>query len=228
MKAKILVVLVLVSLFFIGCVSTKNVPITDSCADDLKNHTVACSDWAAPDFSAHSTGKAVTGNMFGLVGSAIAASSMIKEGNRIVIENGVEDPADYIAEQLMVGLAARYQFNPIDGYTARVESDEVEHISSLYKDADYVLDVRTVSWQTLPGSVGNRYRVSYSSKLRLIDTNQSAVVAEGFCDKSPKQKDPQFSYDELMGNSAEGLKRQLKAKADYCVDHFKREVFMIQ
>jgi hypothetical protein len=228
MKVKILAVLILVSLFFVGCVSTKNIPITDNCANDLKNHTVACSDWETPDFSAYSSGKAMTGGMFGVIGGAIAANSMISEGNKIISENGVEDPADYIAERLMSGLAAQYQLNQVNTNRTTVENDDVEHISSLYKDADYVLDVRTVNWQTLPGNVGNRYRVIYSSKLRLIDTSERAVVAEGFCYKAPKQKDPQYSYDELMGNNAEGLKNQLKAKADYCVDHFKKNVFMMQ
>jgi hypothetical protein len=170
----------------------------------------------------------MAGGMFGLIGGAIAANSMISEGNKIISQNGVEDPADYIGEQLMSGLAAQYQLNQVNANKTTVESDDIEHISSLYKDADYVLDVRTVSWQTLPGNVGNRYRVVYSSKLRLIDTNERTVVAEGFCYKAPKQNDPQFSHEELIGNNAEGLKNQLKVKADYCVDHFKKNVFMIQ
>ena len=228
MKVKIFVTLIFVSLFFVGCVSTKNMPITDNCANDLRNHTVACSDWETPDFSVYSSGKAMAGGMFGLVGGAIAANSMISEGNKIISENGVEDPADYIAGQLMSGLAAQYQLNQVNPNSATVESDDVEHISSLYKNADYVLDIRTASWATLPGNVGNRYRVVYSSKLRLIDTNERAVVAEGFCYKALKQNDPQFSYDELMGKNAEGLKSQLKVKADYCVDHFKKNVFMMQ
>jgi hypothetical protein len=228
MKLKILAVLLLVSLFFVGCVSTKNIPITDNRANDLRNHTAVCSDWETPDFSAYSSGKAMAGGMFGMIGGAVAANSMISEGNKIISENGVEDPADYIAEQLMSELASQYELNQLNINNITVESEEVEHISSLYKDADYVLDIRTVNWQTLPGNVGNRYRVIYSSKRRLIDTNERAVVAEGFCYKAPKQKDPQYSYEELMDNNAEGLKSQLKTKADYCVDHFKKSVFMMQ
>lgn len=228
MKLKILAVLFLVSLFFVGCVSTKNIPITDNCANDLRNHTVVCSDWEAPDFSAYSSGKAMAGGMFGIIGGAVAANSMISEGNKIISENEVEDPADYIAEQLMSGLASQYELNQLNINNITVESEDVEHISGLYKDADYVLDIRTVNWQTLPGNVGNRYRVIYSSKLRLIDTNERTIVAEGFCYKAPRQKDPQFSYEELMDNNAERLKSQLKAKADYCVDHFKKSVFMMQ
>ena len=73
-----------------------------------------------------------------------------------------------------------------------------------------------------------RYRVIYSSKLRLTDTNERTVVAEGFCYKAPKNSDPEYTYDELIGNDAEGLKSRLKVKADYCVDHFKKNVFMLQ
>ena len=33
--------------------------------------------------------------------------------------------------------------------------------------------------------------------------------------------DPDFSYDELIDTNAEGLKRELKIKAESCVDYFK-------
>jgi len=228
MKAKIFTILIIASLFFVGCAGTKNLPITDSCANELKHHTVACADNEAPDFKAHSAGKSMAGGAFGLIGAAIAHSSMVSEGNKIISENGVEDPAGYIAEQLMSGLVAQYQLNQVHANSAPVQSDDIEHISSLYKNADYVLDVKTVNWLTVPGRVVNRYRVVYGSQLRLIDTNERKVVAEGFCSETSKSSDPDFSYDELMGNNAEGLKNQLKEKAEYCVDHFKKNVFMVQ
>ena len=106
MKLKIFAILILVSLFFIGCASTK--PITDSCANDLRNHTVVCAEREAPDFTAYSAGKHFAGSMFGIVGAAIAQNSMASEGNKIISENGIEDPADYIAVQLMSGLTAQY------------------------------------------------------------------------------------------------------------------------
>ena len=191
-------------------------------------HTVACVKSEPPSFSSYSQGKALTGGLFGVVGGVIAESSMNSDGNKIVSENQIKDPADYISEQLVSELASKYQLNQINVNNGTLKNDDVQNISNLYKDADYVLDIRTVDWRTLPGHVGNRYRVIYSTKLRLIDTNERTVVAEGLCSKNPKNSDPDYSYDDLMGNNAEKLKSQLKERADYCVGLFKKEVFRIQ
>jgi hypothetical protein len=133
----------------------------------------------------------------------------------------------------MSGLTAKYQLNQVNVNGSILESDDVEDISSLYKDADYVLDVKTASWATGPwhsgaGTVGPRYLVGYGSKLRLIDTKERTIIAEGFCNGILKQDARRFSYDELIDNNAEALKNELKVKADYCVDQFKKNVFMLQ
>ena len=83
MKIKFLAIFILCSLFFVGCVSTKNVPVADSDIDDFRNHTVSVPKREVPDFAASTAGKA----SFGVFGAA----AMISEGNKIIEENKVED-----------------------------------------------------------------------------------------------------------------------------------------
>ena len=221
MKIKFLAILILGSLFFVGCVSTKNVPVDDSKIDDFRNHTVTVPTRALPDFAASTAGKA----SFGLIGAA----AMISEGNKIIKENDVEDPANYISKQLISALSNKYQLVHIDANTSELESEDVKNISRAFKDADYVLDVRTVNWSFIYFPTDwNNYRVIYSSKLRLIDTKKRMTIAEGFCSRVPEEDDNAPSYDELLGNNAERLKNELRVSADHCIDHFKKNVFMMQ
>lgn len=221
MKVKFLAILVLVSLFFVGCVSTKNVPVADSDIDDFRNRTVTVPKRGVPDFAAFTADKAA----FGLIGAAM----MISEGNKIIRENQVEDPANYISEQLVSTLSDRYQLVHIETSTSELESEDVKNISRVLKDADYVLDVRTINWQFayFPSDWDN-YRVIYSSKLRLIDTKKSIAIAEGFCSSVPEQDEHAPSYDELLSNNAERLRGELKISADYCIDYFKKNILGLQ
>ena len=234
MKEKILAILILFSLLFIGCANTKNVPLADSCADDLKNHTVTCAEREAPEFMVETYGKRMGRNMGGLIGALIVASvDHDLQTSKIISENGVEDPADYIAQQLMSGLTAKYQLNQVNAKSSTLDSDDVKNISSLYKVADYVLDVKTVNWGTGPwqegvGTKGPRYKVAYGSKLRLINTNEKTIVAEGFCNFGIKHDGRRYEYEELIENNAKALKNDLKEKADYCVDYFRNDILRLQ
>lgn len=221
MKVKFLAILIIVSLFFLGCVSTKNVPVADSDIDDFRNHTIAVPKRGVPDFAAFTADKAA----FGLIG----AVATISEGNRIIRENEVEDPANYISEQLVSALSENYQMNPIDTDTSELESEDVKDISRLFKAADYVLDVRTINWSFwyFPND-WNNYRVLYSSKLRLIDTKKSIAIAEGFCARAPEQDEHSPSYDELLLDNAKRLKDELKISADYCIAYFKKNILGLQ
>ena len=229
MKAKILAIIIIGSLVFVGCVSTKNVPVAASDIDDLRNHTVAVPKRKVPDFGAFTADKTAGQAVFGLIGGIAGAVATISEGNRIVRENEIEDPANYISQQLLSALSDTYQMTPIDTVSPELESEEVDDISRVFEAADYVLDVRTINWSFwyFP-SDWNNYRVMYSSKLRLIDTKKSVAIAEGFCSRFPEEDEDAPSYDELLFNNARRLKDELKISADYCVDYFKKEILGLQ
>lgn len=218
MKKALLIAVALAALS--GCVSTKNVQISQQELQSLKPNNLGLTKREKPDFAAMTADKA----MFALVG----AVAMISAGNSIVEENEVEDPARYIQSQLAEALSSQY------GYTINAAGDKVVDsikavkIAEAYAGSDLVLDIETVNW-----SFGyfptdwNNYRVIYSAKLRLVNTKTKSIIAEGFCSRVPEEDDTAPSYDELLANKAERLKQELKIAADTCIGQFKTNVLSI-
>jgi hypothetical protein len=69
----------------------------------------------------------------------------------------------------------------------------------------------------------DNYRVLYSARPRVIDRQQKAVIAEGFCSYKPEYEDTNKAptREDLVGNDAEGLKRELAKAADCCIAFFR-------
>ena len=214
MKNAIMIVLSLAILS--GCVSTKNIPIAQDAIPAEPTHRVIISERDKPDFAAQTAGKASI--------ALIGAFAMISSGNAIVAANNIEDPAHYIAEELLKTLSTRYKIEILNDDIPVIEGESPEAIAELYKAADYVMDVRTINWSFgyFPTDWDN-YRVIYSTKMRIIKTATNEVIAEGFCARIPDQDENSPSYDDLLANEAERLKAELIIAADYCIDHFRKE-----
>jgi len=172
-----------------------------------KSMSVTASD--RPDFSAMTAGKA----MFGMLGGI----AMIKAGNKIVRENDVEDPAVFIGKALAEKIAESRSMSvklPI----IQGKNDNVASLAASSRSSDYVLDVRTINWSFVYFPTDwNNYRVIYTAKARLIDSNVRKVIAEAFCSRIPDQTDDSPSYDELLSNHAARLKQELRIAANTCV-----------
>ena len=197
-----------------GCVSTKTVAVDDAVTREFQGKTITSTRRAIPDFAATTAGKA----SFGLIG----ATAMISAGNRIVRENKVEDPADYMSSRLVAELAQKHGLTVLDNTGKRVSDEAPEMIAKLHADAHYVLDVRTVNWgfSYFPTD-WNSYAVSLGSKLRVIDASNGKVMAEAYCFRMPEKTDSAPSHDELLANQAQRLKEELRNLADYCMREFK-------
>ena len=115
-----------------------------------------------------------------LTGGIVGSIMMIHEGNKIIRENNIDDPAIFIADNLADHLKSKYGVRII-------KADQTDNNNS----ADYALDIKTVNWSFgyLPFKIDN-FRVLYSSKLRMINLKNSEVIAEGFCadDSSTENK----------------------------------------
>jgi hypothetical protein len=186
---------------FVGCVSTKIVPLQQARMASLQGKTLAVAKHEKPSFTAGTAGKAA----FGMIGAA----AMIAKGNSIVQENHVEDPAVYIAKELAGDLSTAHSMTlvPAEG------------------GADILLDVRTVNWSFIYFPTDwNSYRVIYSTKLKLTEAKSGKVLAEGFCARIPEKSDGAPGYEELMADQAARLKQELKAGADQCIGEFRSKV----
>jgi hypothetical protein len=69
--------------------------------------------------------------------------------------------------------------------------------------------------------------VIYSAKARIIDTSSKTVVAESFCSRVPDANGKEPTYDELVGNSAAGLKKELASHASNCSEEIKTKMLTI-
>ncbi len=216
-----IVVMAIASIVLSGCVSTKNLQISQQDLKQINPNHVALTSREKPNFSAITAGKA----MFALLGAA----AMISAGNDIVEENKIEDPASYIQAELARELNKNYGFKIDESETKKVATSKGSKIAQLFPKSDLVLDIETINWSFayFPTDWDN-YRVIYSAKLRLIDTKSKNTIAEGFCSRVPEEDDSAPSHDELLANNAERLKQELRSAANKCISEFKSNVLSIQ
>jgi hypothetical protein len=215
---------ILVLSFLTSCVSTKNVALNSESAESLKNKKLVIVRSEKPDFAAVTFGNMMIA-MF--TGGILGTIKIIHDGNKIVKENSIEDPSIQMAQNLASQISSQYQVEIIKQEVAKEMDYDEEEIAKEYKDiANYALDLRTINWSFgyLPMRT-NSFRVIYSSKIRLINTENSKIIAEGFCARIPDGSDYYPSYKELLANNAEVIKEELSKASLYCTDMFKEKVF---
>lgn len=209
-----------------NCVSTRINPLTKEDASLLKGKTLAIVHEEKPSFSAMTYKNMMISVLTGgIVGSIL----IIHEGNKIIKENQVEDPANLISANLSKNLESKYGLKAFDTEVSK-DVGSVSELSSQYEGkADYVLDVKTINWSFgyLPMRPDS-FRVIYGSKLQFIDVKKKKLIAEGFCSVIPDSKDSidlPPSYQELLRNNAEILKQILISHSSKCSDTFRNKVF---
>jgi hypothetical protein len=203
-----------------GCATVNRQPIAVAAAKELSGQTVAQTRRPPPDFAAMTAGKAA----FALVGAAL----MISEGNALIASNNVSDPADTIAANLVKALEAAHGARPTEQRIA-VSATEVGDIAEAARTAArFVVDVQTINWSFgyFPTDWAH-YRVIYAAKARVIDAASKSTVAEGFCKRIPESNANAPTYDELTGNEAARLKKELLIAAEECVKTLKSEMLAL-
>jgi hypothetical protein len=210
----------LVAIVCSGCVSTQTIPIAAEHEPRVNSKSIGHAHYEKGSFAAMSPGSAA----FGMIGAAAA----ISEGNRIVEEHKVEDPAIEMSAALAGALRQRYKMTQVTVRPVEVKTDDIGQLKSQFNGTDFLLDVRTVNWSYIyyPSNWA-RYRVIYSAKVRLIDLRAGNVIAEGFCARVPDEVDKAPTSDELLANSAARLKSELQRARDYCLEQFRTTVFRL-
>ncbi|MFC6633245.1 hypothetical protein [Microbulbifer taiwanensis] len=200
----------------VGCAGVKTVPLSEESIPMIEGRAISGSfSNEKPGFAAMTAGKGAFG--------ALGAVAMISAGNKLIAENNVEDPADYIYEALATELAKQYALRLLEGSRVETSGAKLDELSAQVNDSRLLLDVRTVGWNFVYfPTTWNKYKVGYSAMLRLIDTSTKEVLAESMCSKtSHEDSDTAPTYDELVANQAERLKQELHAAANYCIKDFK-------
>lgn len=193
--------------------------MTKESSAKLQGKSVALTQYSKPDFAAFTAGKAA----FALVGAA----AMIAEGNEIVRENEIQDPAIAIGDQLAKKLVESRHVT-ISRPSSVASSDKIEDLVSTYAGSELLLDVRTINWMfNYYPSDWAHYKVTYSARVRLIDAANGQAIAETMCqtvqgdDASPPTK------DELLANHAALLKHYLGQGAAACTDVLAKDLFQL-
>jgi hypothetical protein len=203
-----------------GCATINKQSVNPKAVSDFKNQTIVQTARKVPDFAA------MTADNVRWEKAVVFA--MISEGNSIVASNKVADPADSIAAGLAAALSNAHGIRVISPPVS-VSSDDVDQVAEVsIGTARFVLDVQTINWGfgTFT-SDWTHYRVIYTAKARLIDSQSKSVVAEGFCKRIPESKKNAPTYDELLENGAALLKSELSLAAEECVKSLKSEMLSL-
>ncbi|MBS1198793.1 MAG: hypothetical protein H6R18_2578, partial [Proteobacteria bacterium] len=160
-----------------GCANFNLQPIDSKATASLKGQTVTHTNREMPDFAAMTPAKAA----FGLFGAA----AMISEGNKIIKENNVSNPADAIALNLTKFLEEKYGARLVMPSVPVSTDDLVQIASTANGKAKLVIDVQSGWSLAYFPTDWSHYRVMHTAKVRLIDTESKILVAEGFCKRIP-------------------------------------------
>ncbi len=201
-----------------GCAGPKLVPF-DKADAQLHGRTITLVHREMPSFSAATPGKA----SFALVG----AFAMLEAGDKIVKEDGIEDPAVRIGEDLLQAIAASNGMRIVSNDEIAVTA-EVSKLAKQYPMADLVLDVETVSWSFVYFPTNwTHYRVVYNVQLHLIDTKRATLLADGHCAHVPSETRDAPTYEQLLEDHGARLKQELAAAADQCIGELRSKVLLL-
>ena len=200
----------------------KLIPLPEATAATLAGKTLAITRRGEkPSFMAMTAGKAT----FALLG----AGAMAVEGNRIVRDNGIADPADTVEAVVVPALVKQYgvRLSPESGH-AIAPGNDLKQIIGAAPGADLILDIRSVGWNFAyyPTHWGT-YWVGYGVELQLIDTKSGTVLADSPCGANTLKNPAAPSKDALLGSGAQLLKDVLSSLSWMCTRLLANDEFHI-
>jgi len=166
-------------------------------SDLLRHRTLAVRTGSTPSFYADTPGK----RTFGILG----VIAMMREGNRLVEDYGLQDPAGQLSEDLLTALARRNDM--------RTSSRDA---------ADVLLDVKTINWDFRPyRNDPNNLFVVYSARITLVDQRSGAVLASGKCRSRRDRVGDSATLEQLLADGAKLLQNELREAAGECAQRMK-------
>ncbi|MBS0470992.1 MAG: hypothetical protein JSR60_07970 [Proteobacteria bacterium] len=203
-----------------GCVSTKVVGTGQDAVDALHGAPLTTVTYTKPDFVASTWGRA------GLIGGITGALVMISEGNQLVKDDDIPDPADAIVTQLGPEFAAKFGGPTQPAVTLRKrDNDGQKDLAALAQNHGVVFDVQSTAWSFIYFPFDwTHYRVVYSVRARLIDASTGTVIGQVPCTYQSDDKNPP-DYDQLTGNHGELLKSLLAKGTEACIQIIRSNMF---
>lgn len=140
-------------------------------------------------------------------------------GDDLAAEYGLADPAAGIGRGLAIRLATERGMIVLSTDAEPSAVSEPAALAAAHPGADYVLDVKTLSWG-LDNYVTarSRYRLNYAARLRLVDA-QGALVATAECRSEQGDIDNPPSSEALLAQNAFLVKGYLDLATAHCIEH---------
>jgi hypothetical protein len=163
----------------------------------LLKRSLAVRTGKTPSFYADTPGR----RTYGILG----VIAMMREGNRLVENYGLKDPATQLSEDLVASLASRNGM-----WTSTPDS------------ADLLLDIKTINWDFRPyrNDPDNLY-VVYSARVSLVDRRAGTVLASGKCRSRRDGEGDSATLDQLLADGARRLQNELREAAQECAQRVK-------
>lgn len=198
----------------------KVIPLSDTDGVALRGKTVALTVHERPSFTAGTAGKAT----FGLLG----AGAMIAVGNKLVDDNGVQDPAIQVRTQLAALLRDSYGAHVLEVDAQPTKATKPKDIAALHPQADYVLDVRSTGWMFFYYPADwNSYWVNYTADSQLVDTKTARPVSSMGCRADTRKSSTRPSREQLIDEKAQLLKDITQHLGWTCTQMFAKEQYRV-
>ena len=218
MKKLILIVAIAMPLM---CEAAKKpVPLSPEAGAVLAGKTLVVTRHAKPGFVAMTAGKAG----FALLGAGL----MIAAGNKIVGENGIEDPADIIERELAPALAAHYGAKLKEGPSPVVKPTKAKEIAATQADGDYLLDVNSIGWSfAYYPTDWNNYWTGYTAHVQLIERASGKLLSDMACGANNQKHPSPPTREQMLENHAKLLKDATASHGWSCVHTLAKEQFLL-
>ncbi len=194
-------ILILIACMFAGNAAAKDkvLPLPETAAVQLQGKTLVVTRHKVPSYTAMTAGKA----SFGLLGAGL----MIAEGNKIIKENEVPDPAALLEAQLAPAFAKHYGMQLKPASVAMIDVEKPKQIAATQTDADYVLDIRSGGWVSAYYPTDwAKYWILYSVQIQLVNAKDGTLVSNMACNATTNKHPNSPSKDQMLENKAQLFK----------------------
>ena len=212
-KLSIKLLIIISFLSAAGCAGTGSKTVNDSILSSLQGKTLSLIIHEAPDFLAITPEK----NMLNQAGFNAA----VTDGNQLVQERGIYDPAGELSRRLAEAIHADYGLVYDADLVKKSRARDTKALVRLANRRDYALSVETSGWLFTHNIKHKNYHVKYYATARLIDVGQSRVIWKNSCEyDSLAVGNPLVSYQQLLEDDAAYLKQSLDEASEICANYF--------
>ena len=212
------IILVILLPLLAGCLGPKGVIDDQEFLPVISDKPLSLVIHDSPDFLAITPER----DMFTIDGFNEAAN----EGNRLVADAGIEDPAGEISREMARAISRHYDLQYSQDVVKKSKSKKVKDLANLAHGRGYILAIETLGWMfTYDVSDDSDYSVRYTVRMRLINAEKAATIEQSSCRfDTTRAGIPAVSHEELVGDDAAWIKEALTDAAESCVNRLTAEL----